>query len=479
MGTEHDHRAARRGRRAFVHLHDRRGPAARAGYRSTLSVADARRRQERRELESQHSSPPRARPRRSPSRSSAWSTTADSRRSRRRSSGELASHERPRPRVHVCGRARRARPAEEDLAGRARRGLREAHRGAQPELGAYLTTDARRSARRSARGRGAGQRRGPAAVPRRPDLDQGPATTPRASARRTATARSPTASPTTTTRSSRRSSAPASSCSARRTRPSSARRASPIRRATTRPATRGTPNATTGGSSGGAAGALAAGLCPVSQGSDGGGSIRIPASLCGLFGIKPSRGRVSHAPGAQSFLSQSGPIAWTVADAAALLDVMSGYTTGDAWWAPPPARPFVEEVGAPAGKLRVAVSATGRRSRVRLRRGERGGGTKRRASSSPSSVTTSSRPIHRRGRTRSSEDFLVQWAVNACGDDPMPPFESLEPVNKALIEFGRTRRRRPVRARASTHHDGVARRSWRSSTTSTCWSRRRLRDHRR
>jgi amidase len=81
---------------------------------------------------------------------------------------------------------------------------------------------------------------------------------------------------------------------------------------------------TTGGSSGGAAGALAAGLCPISQGSDGGGSIRIPSSLCGLFGIKPSRGRVTHAPGPQSFLSQCGPIAHTVADAAAMLDVISG-----------------------------------------------------------------------------------------------------------------------------------------------------------
>src|SRR5438067_1694392 len=116
---------------------------------------------------------------------------------------------------------------------------------------------------------------------------------------------------------------------------------------------------TPGGSSGGAAAALAAGLCPISQGSDGGGSIRIPASCCGLFGIKPSRGRVSHSPGAQSFLSQNGPIARSVADAAALLDVLAGYATGDAWYAPPPERPFADEVGRPPGRLRIAFTTRG------------------------------------------------------------------------------------------------------------------------
>jgi amidase len=193
---------------------------------------------------------------------------------------------------------------------------------------------------------------------------------------------------------------------------------------------------TTGGSSGGAAGALAAGLCPISQGSDGGGSIRIPAALCGLFGIKASRGRVSHSPGPQSFLSQDGPIARTVADAAALLDAIAGYTTGDAWWAPTPERPFAQEVGRPPGKLRVAVSAE------------------------PPMDTTCA-PANIQGARNAGklleqlghdvveadpppwpqevvEDFLVTWAVGVCGQDPMPPFESLEPVNQALIEFGRT-----------------------------------------
>ena len=115
---------------------------------------------------------------------------------------------------------------------------------------------------------------------------------------------------------------------------------------------------TPGGSSGGAAAAVAAGLLPVAHGSDGGGSIRIPASCCGLFGLKPARGRVSTAPFASlEGLSTAGPVARSVRDAAALLDVMAGYEAGDPWWAPPPERSFAEEVGAAPGRLRVAATS--------------------------------------------------------------------------------------------------------------------------
>ena len=116
---------------------------------------------------------------------------------------------------------------------------------------------------------------------------------------------------------------------------------------------------TPGGSSGGAAAAVAAGLAPVAHGTDGGGSIRIPASCCALFGIKPTRGRVSPAPNVSGSLGlgTSGPITRTVHDAAALLDVMSGNEPGDAYLAPPAARPFLAEADVPPGRLRVAVTA--------------------------------------------------------------------------------------------------------------------------
>ncbi len=112
-----------------------------------------------------------------------------------------------------------------------------------------------------------------------------------------------------------------------------------------------------GGSSGGAAAAVAAGLVGIAQGSDGGGSIRIPASCCGLFGIKASRGRVSNAPFVPGIgLGTTGPLTRTVLDAAAYLDVVAGYEWGDPFPAPPPERPYVDEVGADPGRLRIAVT---------------------------------------------------------------------------------------------------------------------------
>ncbi|WAL62485.1 amidase [Thermocoleostomius sinensis] len=99
---------------------------------------------------------------------------------------------------------------------------------------------------------------------------------------------------------------------------------------------------TPGGSSGGAAAAVAAGLSSVAHASDGGGSIRGPAFCCGVVGLKPARGRVSYAPigDALGGASVNGSLGRTVADAAALLDVMSGYVTGDPYWLPDPEIPF-------------------------------------------------------------------------------------------------------------------------------------------
>ncbi|MEB3215538.1 MAG: amidase [Nostocales cyanobacterium 94392] len=113
---------------------------------------------------------------------------------------------------------------------------------------------------------------------------------------------------------------------------------------------------TSGGSSGGAASALAAGLCAIAQGSDGGGSIRGPAACCGLVGIKPSRGRVTHAPVGDRLngIATNGPISRTVADAAALLDAMSGYVTGDFYWLPAPVKPFLTACQEKVNNLRIA-----------------------------------------------------------------------------------------------------------------------------
>jgi amidase len=113
---------------------------------------------------------------------------------------------------------------------------------------------------------------------------------------------------------------------------------------------------TPGGSSGGAAAAVAAGLAPLAQGGDGAGSIRIPASCCGVFGLKPTRGRTSTAPsGNVHGFATYGPLARTVADGAAFLDVISGAEPGDPHAAPAPARPFLEEVDTAPGRLRVAL----------------------------------------------------------------------------------------------------------------------------
>jgi amidase len=113
---------------------------------------------------------------------------------------------------------------------------------------------------------------------------------------------------------------------------------------------------TPGGSSGGAGASVAAGILPVAHGSDGAGSIRVPAACCGLVGLKPSRGRISPGPDlGDNFLSTNAVLTRTVNDTARLLDIMTGYEIGDATWAPPSSEPFAIAASRAPRPLRIAL----------------------------------------------------------------------------------------------------------------------------
>jgi len=121
------------------------------------------------------------------------------------------------------------------------------------------------------------------------------------------------------------------------------------------------PTRSTGGSSGGSAAAVAARLVPLAHANDGGGSIRIPASCCGLFGMKPTRARNPMGPfvgDVMSGLVVEHALTRSVRDSATLLDATGGADEGAPYWAPPTARPFRDEIGAPPGRLRIGFTAT-------------------------------------------------------------------------------------------------------------------------
>jgi len=186
---------------------------------------------------------------------------------------------------------------------------------------------------------------------------------------------------------------------------------------------------TAGGSSGGAAAAVAAGLCALSHGGDGGGSIRIPASCCGVVGLKPSRGRISSGPllGEDwAGLATSGVIARTVADAALGLDAMSGHLPGDPYWAEI-AQPFLPAAARKPATLRVGWTidaAATVDSEV--------------AAAVESVATELARLGHRVTRVRPDlgqfRPLIQILAVTAVGALPIATPELLDPLNRRMLE---------------------------------------------
>jgi amidase len=195
-----------------------------------------------------------------------------------------------------------------------------------------------------------------------------------------------------------------------------------------------------GGSSGGSGSAVAAALVPIAQGSDGGGSIRIPAAFCHLVGLKPSRGRLKNQFGArdQRMLHTAGPIAQTVDDVAALLDVMSGTLDGRRHWAPAPSRPFRE-----------LARQTPRRMRIRFATCSGHGSTDPEIEAE---VRRATRVLAQLGHDIEEspqpvpvalEEFIVLWQYQ-IGQTPFVSWRRTQPITRFLASAGKKLRTREV-----------------------------------
>jgi amidase len=204
-----------------------------------------------------------------------------------------------------------------------------------------------------------------------------------------------------------------------------------------------------GGSSGGAGAAVAAGMVPMAHAADGGGSIRIPASNCGLVGLKPSRARISEGPligDLMSGLTTELCVSRTVRDTAALLDAVHGPAPGDPYVAPPPPRPYTEEVGAEPGRLRIALWTETLIDRDADP--ETVAGARKAAKALEGLGHDVEEPdLSKLQHLPVVEPFRIRWAAGqaqmldqlgvACGQKIGP--EDVEPLTWALAEIGRRR----------------------------------------
>ncbi|MBK5233180.1 MAG: amidase [Thermoleophilia bacterium] len=208
------------------------------------------------------------------------------------------------------------------------------------------------------------------------------------------------------------------------------------------------PTRSTGGSSGGSAAAVAAGIVPMAHASDGGGSIRIPASSCGLVGLKPSRQRVSQAPligDSMSGLVSELVVSKSVRDTATMLDWANGPEPGDPYGCPAPERPYAEELGADPGKLNIALlteSLTGDTLEPAVIEAAQSAAGKLEALGHNVSVAELPAPDN---PDELYETFITRWAAGMAqtagivetiaGRDLTP--DDVEPLTWALIERGR------------------------------------------
>ncbi len=217
----------------------------------------------------------------------------------------------------------------------------------------------------------------------------------------------------------------------------------PVVETDTHPPTRNpwNPRHTAGGSSGGSGAAVSAGLLPIAHGSDGGGSIRIPSALCHLYGIKPSRGRVRNAFGKpdRDILYTCGPIARSVEDAAAMLDVMAGLDGGKPHWAPAPRRSYRALLAEPLKPLRIRFATKNPLAETHPEIAAAVEGAARLLGELGHHVEEGALP------EATLEEFLPLWQ-HVVADVPFVRWSRAQPVTRWLADVGRGLEAEKVRA---------------------------------